>query len=424
MKKNVLTVVVLLLGLVVNAGAQEHDNVFMLGNHRNSSLNKNGSLFDFSDYPPVLSIQDQEDYQMTSTGLAVSDECGNPIFYTNGLKVRDSTLQMMPSGDSLNVHLGNYTDLGGGHFDVHGMICVPNPGNTDTYTFFSRLLKTTDSTGISVFSLLGHTVDMSLNEGKGDVISKNVPIMNGYYLINPLLAKHGNGRDWWLLSGENFSPYYYKVLLTPEGFTSQDTQQIGFKYPATDFSSVDIGSQKALAPDGSKYIDYDARNGVRIMDFDRCTGELSNYQWIEFDEFIGNGSGAAVSPNSRFLYVTGSGTVLQYDLEAEDVAASVITVGMYNRLPLAGNPIFGYCQLAPDGKIYINTANSETETLHVINNPDEKGKRCEFMPHAVQLPNTNRLVLPRYPNYRLYDLPGSPCDTLGIDGPPEFDCGN
>jgi hypothetical protein len=33
---------------------------------------------------------------------------------------------------------------------------------------------------------------------------------------------------------------------------------------------------------------------------------------------------------------------------------------------------------------------------------------------SVSYPNT---WLPYYPNYRLYDVPDSPCDTLGIDAP-------
>ena len=159
------------------------------------------------------------------------------------------------------------------------------------------------------------------------------------------------------------------------------------------------------------------------MDFNRCTGELSNYQWIVFDEFIGNGAGASVSSNSRFLYVTGQEVVLQYDLESEDIENSVDTVGILNRVFLNGVPLFTYSQLAADGKIYIVTGGG-TETLHIINNPNEKGAACEFLVHGLVLPNDNGYVLPRYPNYRLYDLPDSPCDTLGINGPPEFDCEN
>ncbi len=419
-----MRIFLIILSLTGILKAQQHDNIFMFGHHTSDEPGSKGALLDFSVYPPTLSEHQQNLFNISLAGLSMSDECGNPIFFTNGLEIRDSTWQKMPNGEFLNSD--SYALHTRGHLDTKGIISLPKPGNMNKYAVFNRVFNLSDSSGVAIemFSIYKHEIDMNLNEGQGEITSKDVPIINGFYLINPSYTRHGNGRDWWLLSGENFSNHYYKVIFSEEEFTVQDTQQIGFKYPATATDFRDIESQKLFTPDGQKYIDYDARNGVRVMDFDRCTGELSNYQWIEFDDFIGNGSGAAVSPNSRFLYVTGSGLVLQYDLETDDIAASVDTIGIYNRIILQNGAPYSHCQLAPDGKIYICTGAARTETLHVINNPDEKGKRCEFMPHSVQLPNTNRYVLPRYPNYRLYDLPDSPCDTLGIDGPPEFDCGN
>ncbi|HMG15901.1 MAG TPA: T9SS type A sorting domain-containing protein, partial [Saprospiraceae bacterium] len=72
---------------------------------------------------------------------------------------------------------------------------------------------------------------------------------------------------------------------------------------------------------------------------------------------------------------------------------------------------FFYMQNGPDGKIYMCTLNGET-VLHVINNPDEKGKACNFTQHSVQLIGPNSFSLPNFPNYRLGPLIGSGCDTL------------
>jgi len=35
----------------------------------------------------------------------------------------------------------------------------------------------------------------------------------------------------------------------------------------------------------------------------------------------------------------------------------------------------------------------------------------------LELPAHNGFSLPNFPDFRLYDLPGSPCDTLNINGP-------
>ena len=81
-----------------------------------------------------------------------------------------------------------------------------------------------------------------------------------------------------------------------------------------------------------------------------------------------------------------------------------------------GTPFF-LAQLAPDDKIYINT-NTTVDVLHVIHEPDKKGKACDFEQHGVQLPTLNAFTMPNNPYYGLGPLDGSPCDTLNINNLP------
>ena len=55
--------------------------------------------------------------------------------------------------------------------------------------------------------------------------------------------------------------------------------------------------------------------------------------------------------------------------------------------------------------------------MHVINQPNEPGKNCDFRQHSLQLPTPNAIGMNNFPYFRLYDLPHSVCDTLGIDAP-------
>ena len=55
--------------------------------------------------------------------------------------------------------------------------------------------------------------------------------------------------------------------------------------------------------------------------------------------------------------------------------------------------------------------------MHVMHNPDELGVACNFEQHGILLPAHQSFFMPNFANYRLYDVPGSPCDTLGIDAP-------
>ncbi len=128
--------------------------------------------------------------------------------------------------------------------------------------------------------------------------------------------------------------------------------------------------------------------------------------------------GGAISPNSRFLYVSRWDYVLQFDLESPDILGSMDTVATYDGFfsPKAGGcrTTFMSCQLAIDGKIYISVGPCATEYLHVIHEPNKKGKDCNVEQHGIYLGVSNSFMIPNAPNYRLGKLKGSPCDTLTV----------
>jgi hypothetical protein len=252
---------------------------------------------------------------------------------------------------------------------------------------------------------------MRLNSGKGKVVEKNQVLWDAVVLGELSACRHANGRDWWVMAQDDTLNAYYRALLGPEGFTQIDTQHIGYQPPW--FQNRDGGGQNVFTPDGSKYIDFDAWNGIRIFDFDRCSGLLSNPYLIEFDQNWSFGAGAAVSPNSKFLYVSSSSWIIQYDLTAPDISASADTVVIWT----APYPKFSRMNLMMDGKIYIMPF-SWTHYGHYISYPNRKGKDCEVVLGGLYFPNENFATMPHFPNYRLGPLEGSTCDTLGVFPPP------
>ncbi|MCO6487973.1 MAG: T9SS type A sorting domain-containing protein, partial [Phaeodactylibacter sp.] len=155
--------------------------------------------------------------------------------------------------------------------------------------------------------------------------------------------------------------------------------------------------------------------GLFIFDFNRLTGLLSEFRYIDIDDgaFIG---GVAVSPSSRYLYVCSEKFLYQFDLYDENIASSQITIGEYDGYLSPFPTNFYNAQLAPDCKIYINSFAS-VDVLHVIHNPDEPGLGCNFEQHAIQLPFNHRRSLPHFPNYRLGPLvegedPPPPCEPV------------
>ena len=262
--------------------------------------------------------------------------------------------------------------------------------------------------------LLYSVIDMNLENGLRAVTTKNQALIQGYMAAGQLVAtKHANGRDWWVLIPKVTMNGFYKVLITSNGIENYTLQNIGTYTPT--YSS----GQATFSPDGMHYAriypgDHatDSLAPLFIYDFDRCTGLLSNEKIIQLPlEGGASIGGCAISPNSRYLYVSTYKRVYQFDLQAADVATSQIEVGLYDGFIENFAVSFNAMQLAIDNKIYMNAPNGVTY-FHVIATPDSQGLACNFQQRGLQLPSKNSASLPNFPNYALGAWAGSSCDTL------------
>ncbi len=191
-----------------------------------------------------------------------------------------------------------------------------------------------------------------------------------------------------------FSNTLYRILLTDNGIDSIFTQEIGL---GLDPRKV---SQSSFSPDGTMYARMNSEDQVTLFDFDRETGELSNFQQLVADT-MAFWTSLSFSPNSRYLYVSTTWKLWQFDLLAPDVQASKVLIDEYDGFTYFGFPmIFFLMQLGPDCKIYMIGSNG-TKYMHVINKPDEPGLACDFRQHSLELPSINNTSIPNFPNYRL-----------------------
>jgi hypothetical protein len=260
-------------------------------------------------------------------------------------------------------------------------------------------------------NLMYTIVDMETPDGLGKVVSKNQLITTGFMADMLTATRHGNGRDWWIAAPETDSEDGYLLLLTPQGVEGPFPRYFG-KY--WDYGGAN--GQAVFSPDGTKYARMHRANGLHLARFNRCTGQFSNAVKINFPSDTISGAGAAFSPNSRYLYVSATDKLYQFDTWATNIAATKQTVAVYDGFQSPFSTRFFQLMLAPDGKIYITTPN-DNNVLHIIHNPDWHGQSCNVEQHGMLLPTMHFSSTPNFPHFRLYDLPGSACDTLGIDGP-------
>jgi len=256
-------------------------------------------------------------------------------------------------------------------------------------------------------------VDNRLDNGRGDVIEKNVEILHDTMSMSSISAvRHGNGQDWWIITNEQATDNYIFVRLDADGFYESHRPAIcGF-----DREDGATG-QNNFSPDGNWFARFGRYNGLILYRFNRCEGSLHQPLYDEVpmaaDSSISTG-GVAFSPNSRLLYLVTNLWIDQYDLWAEDIIGSKQRVATWDGtlIPPANVGTFFYLpQLGPDGKIYIGAINT-IPYLHVIEQPNERGYACHVNQLGFPLPSRNGLLIPYFPNYRLGALGPGGCDSL------------
>lgn len=308
--------------------------------------------------------------------------------------------------------------------DNQNIIIIPKQLSEQTYHVLYNTFNvlTVDGKLIGYDDSLRYAlVDMKMNSGKGMLLKVNEKIMKDTLEVGKLVVvKHANGKDWWLIKPGLNSKKMYRFLISEKGIKFDDIQLV-------DSTLIHGLGQAIFSPDGNYYCNFSIHRYfddtyLDIFKFDRVTGLLSNQLHEHIVDTL-YGGGVAISPNSRFVYVSQWDKIYQYDLQDPDPIGTKILVAAYDGYywqPIPNDwsyySTFGAMALAPDGRIYIASI-SQYREMSVIQYPDRKGLACEVRQHGFYKP-TISLGVPNNPNPRLGPIDGSPADTLGLDNLP------
>ncbi len=396
---------------------------WILGYNTSGFPNGFNDLFEinFSTPIPNMVLLDTVAFASLHTNTSISDISGNLLFYTNGITIKNAFNSTMLNGDTLNPNCNDYYFVNGayGVNAIQAALPLNDPGNPNRYYLIHQGYYSDD---FSAFpypyyycdTLYYSIIDMTLDSGRGAVISKNQHLWVGSLPLRQLASigsltacKHANGRDWWVISHRDSSSEFMTFLISPQGITGPFYQNIG---PLC----LEFKGQSVFSPDGSKYAFFQfGGSRIHLFDFDRCSGLFSNYINITNINAIHYGSiGAAFSPNSRYLYTSSYSKIVQWDTYATNIANSKVIVAEPDTIPCPNYNVYFYLmQLAPNGKIYVSTPSS-SHCLTVINYPDSPGLSCDAVPRGLALPRSNGFSVPNHPNYELGSISGSVCDSL------------
>ncbi|MBL7809254.1 MAG: T9SS type A sorting domain-containing protein [Saprospiraceae bacterium] len=389
----------------LNLDAQDKRDYQWVIGYDTSLLDPGGDavLLDFRENPRYIShIKTVHKFLMEGSNTSMSDVDGNLLFYSNGCYIVNAKHEIMLNGDSINPGLIEdiYCSSGGSPL-IQGVIAIPSPEGDSLYYVFNLdfdepYQSDTNFLALAPQRLFYQKIDMTQDSGLGAVVLKNqIAVFDTFARGNIQAVRHANGEDWWVIVPKSHSNCYFLLPITSEGIQPAQVKCMGNVW-----DDRDIATQVTFTPDGKKYIRFNAWNGLNIFDFDAATGDLSNARNIMFpNDTINYILGAAISPNSRFLYICARKNIYQFDLQAPDIESSKMKIATWDGYQNPYPTIFYLAALAPDGKIYISNTSS-TYNLHVINKPNCLGLSCELVQHGIVLPSYNFATIPNMPHYR------------------------
>jgi gliding motility-associated-like protein len=309
---------------------------------------------------------------------------GNLLFYTNGYQIWNSNMNLMPNGTGLN----NHTSFSS---RTQPVCVVPKPGSPNLYYIFSQTDPFAAATILHppnarlFYSLL----DMSLNNGLGDIVSNQKAIVLDSGMSSSLIAVPGNRNDVWLVGHSLESPTFKCWRITENGIGMPELSIVG-PTPSLAHKQQYVQGQLAVSPDRRKIaIGTTSRNGelpanvptlgTVLCDFDPCSGKVSNP--ILINQSRQHVYGVCFSPDNTKLYtmvtIANSGYGLyQYNITSsnlQDIINSEVKITNPNN-----SLNWGYMKLYKD-TIYISQQGTPSPTgISTITAPNLSGLACNF----------------------------------------------
>ena len=331
---------------------------------------------------------------------AISDENGNLLLYTDGMKVWNGAHVQINAGPNLSGNLGA----------TQSSLIVQRPGSKKDYYIFTADIVVPASFGFTR-GFNYSRVDVTANENMGAVTSeRDIPLVPE---VSEMISgvKHANKTDYWVVTHGLNGNDFYAFLVDSSGVNNTAVvSSVGSDLDGDYYEREYLGGMK-LSPKGDKiaYASF-GKGVVEVFSFDNNTGLVSNPVTISptltnpdwgpyYVEF---------SPDGTLLYYTVAN--LSTGLDNQLYQYNIVNGGqsvLLNDAPLDSD--VSAIQLARDGKIYVGRY--QNNMLGVIENPNRTGLSCNYNQDGVNL--GAKKALNGMPNFvqSYFDIPHIDYDT-------------
>ncbi len=391
--------------------ANNYDNHWILGNNYSWPYGTGG--FDFTTANSTKPVRHFPSSQLDNGSVIMSDIKGSLQFYSNGITINNMHNQIMRGSECFNINLYDYPL--NYYIMNQSLMSIPAVNKPEIYYLFDLDPLSVEGQYWNAASNLSmNTIDMSKNDGEGEVVECNSIVIQDSLLNSTMqMTRHENGIDWWLIVGKLSSSEYYKVLITEDGVASVETDQWDRYYGTT------FNGQSSFSPDGNFFAQIIREDQqVVLYKFNNATGELYDqkiYQIFPVDD-TEYPQGCSFSPNSRYLYVSSLTQMRQLDLcDYENIEGQIID-SWDGAVDFVYPLYFAKQMLSPDQEILVASYGNGHKSLGVIKSPNNKGKACNFFQHSLELPentNNNGDLLPIFPHFRNYNSHFGDCNLVG-----------
>jgi gliding motility-associated-like protein len=320
-----------------SAGDTAKVGVWGQGNHGDYTWNFGNGGLDFSTNPPTVISGSV----ITTGASSISDRSGDLLFYTDGQAVYDKNNVPMPNGLGI---LGTSAS--------QPTLIVPDSRTSNIYYVFAE----SPTTGLSY-----SVVDMSKNNGLGDVVNKNIPIVPAA-TAGVLAGLSDSAGGFWTVTYDAAANTLVSIM------NKNGIFNVSAPGSASGITMTTPPGALKFSSDGTKAVlTVPGQNTAVVYDFNRTTGQFTNPVTIT----VNSPSGAEFAPDNSELYIsTGPDhNLYQYDLSAAPPAGVVI----------ANNPSanYGEMRLGPDGRIYVEV-NGAPSGFGIINSPEFPGSQSDY----------------------------------------------
>lgn len=375
----------------------------------------------------VVNINNPSGLFSLKPASTICDSAGNLLFYVGTYSNQpillnsyigagfDDNDQIMINGDSLNIETGA----------SDATIILPLVNGDSGFLVIHHQHYQALNDYFFLWSLIGDS------SGVFTVNSKNNLLSTVSFAEKLAAIKHGNGKDWWLVTHTIEADTFYVFLVDSSGISPPSKQTIG-SYYSNIFPYQGFNGEMVFSKFGN-YLGAVSTEIIDVFNFDRCSGQLSNYQnlmtqpiHLPEKRYLS----CSFSGNERYFYTSnlsfqnspGSNLqhTLQFDMQSASVASSRCTV--FN---IYSDYVTYQHQLGPDGKIYLARGFSGLPTvatdtgstfLAVIENPNDSCPGIIFNLYGQGLGGRRCLgSLPNNPNYELGRLEPNGCATAIIE---------